>query len=84
MPQHRHDVLVDPRLPDDAFRRDMLDRPEQQRAELEGIDAQIEQASAAEVQAEEAVLGIDRPAEPEVGLHEQRLADPTGPDHLDQ
>ena len=82
--EHSRHVLADARLPDDALRRDVLDRAEEERAQLDGVDAQIEQSPTAEVQPEEAVVRLDRAPEPEIGLHEQRLADPTGPDQLDQ
>ena len=63
---------------------DALDRPEDQRAQLNGVDPEVEQRTAAELGGEVPVLGIHRPAEPEVGLDQEGLADATLADDLDQ
>ena len=84
MAQHGGDLLVDPRLADDALGHDMLGMAEQQRAQLQGIDAEVKQASASEVGAIEPVIGIERQREAEVGLHQVQLADAARADDIHQ
>ena len=84
VPQHRGHLLVDPGVAEDTLGCHVLDRAEQQRAQLERVDPEVEQPAATEVQAKEPVLRIQRPAKAEVGLDEYRLADPATGDDVDQ
>ena len=82
--QHRGDHLVDAGLADDPVRHHVLGRPQHERAQLEGVDAQVEQAASTEGEVEETMLGVERPPEPEVRLDQQRLTDAVLPDDLDE
>ena len=73
-----------PRLADHAGRGDLLDRAEHQHAQLERVDAEVEERAAALERVEQPVLGIDRHPEPEVGIDLQRRADAAARQHVDQ
>ena len=82
--QQRGDHLVDAGLAHHAIGHDALDRAQDERAELDGVDPEVEQRAATELTGEVPVVGIHRSPEPEVGLDQQRLADATRADDVDQ
>jgi len=73
--QQRGDHLVDARLPHHPIGHDALDGAEHERRELHGVDPEVEQRTAPELTGEVPVCGVDRTSEPEISLHQQRLAD---------
>ena len=82
--QQRRDHLVDAGLAHHAVGHDTLDRPEHERAKLDGVDPEVEQRTATELTGEVPVGGVHRPPESEVGLDQQGLADATLADDVDQ
>ena len=82
--QQRGDDLVDPRLAHHPVGHDALDRSRGPACRVGRVDPEVEQRTAAELTGEVPVAPIHRPAEPEVGLDQQRLADATLADDVDQ
>ena len=82
--QQGSDDLVDVGLSQNAVGDDALDRTEDQGAQLHRIDPEVEQGAPAERRGEVPVVGVDGPAEPEVGLDQEGVADPPLADDLDQ
>ncbi len=75
MMQHRGNEFVDTRRADGARRGHTIGSAEHERTQLDRVDAEIERGPAAECAVEEPVVGRDRHAESEVGLHDERLAE---------
>ncbi len=84
MMQHGGNHLVDTGRTDHRVGDDALDRAEDERAQLHGVDPEVEQRAAAELAGEVPVLGRDWTAEPEICLDQERLADATLADEIHQ
>ena len=80
----RADPFVDPRLPDATVCDDALGRAEHERTELERVDAEVEQPAATAMGVEQPVRRVDRHPEAEVGFDQQRFADATAVEDVDE
>ncbi len=77
MAQHGADLLVDMCRTEHSGCGDILDRAEHHRAQLDRVDAEVEECPTAALGIEQPVAGIDGHAEAEVGIDLQRGADAT-------
>ena len=65
-------MLVDAGAADDALDGDGVGRAEHERAQLQRVDAEVQHRPAAQAEVEQPVVRVDRHAEAEVGLDDER------------